>query len=87
MSETRELNDLVETDEDLANLSSDSNPEQYRHLLRQHRELIGPIVRYQDLVNLTSMTCPEQIDRYLYLNLVAPDIGAYTEFNPHARAF
>ena len=87
MSETRELNGLVETDEDLANLSSDSNPEQCQHFLRQHRELIGPIVRYQDLVNLTSMTRPEQIERYLCLDLAAPDIGAYTEFNSHVRAF
>ena len=87
MFETRELIGLDETDEDLANLSSDGNPQQYYHFLCQHRELICPIVRYQDLINLTSMTCPEKIERYLCSNLVAPDIGAYTEFNSHVRAF
>ena len=87
VSETRELIGLVETDEDLANLSSDSNPQQYCHLLCQHRELIGPIVRYQDLINLTSMTHPKQIERYLSLDLAASDIRAYNEFNSHFRVF
>ena len=87
MSETRELIGLVETDEDLVNLSSDSNTQQYCNLIRQHRELIGPIMRYQDLINLTSMTRPEQIERYLCSNLAAPDIKAYTEFNSHVREF